>query len=363
MEFPRDSFLTLINNSPDEYKQVTINYADELIAKELPVIFSLKHLAVILNIEYVEMCRLVYFSYSFYAYFLIKKKSGGFRRIVVPYNNLKFIQRWILDNILAKVPVHQQCTGFVKGKNTMDNANPHVGKKFIRKFDFKNFFESINAKQVYYVFRNLGYSPSVSHCLASLCTIKIDDNKYKYMAPYKQVWFRDLHDTAIPVLAQGAPTSPALANIVCNRLDKRLFQYAMNNSLDYTRYADDLTFSCDNPAKLPKASFVRKVVESEGLELNERKTGTYGQNSRQMVTGILIDGQKPHIPQKFRREIYRHLHFCEKYGVYEHFNHVAPEKSNPRAWLYGKIYYVNAIDPEEAKKMFAKADALDWGVL
>lgn len=363
MEFPRDSFLELINKSPDDYKQATISYVDALIAKELPVIFSLKHLAVILNIEYNELCRQVYLSYSFYAYFLIKKKSGGYRRIVAPYKNLMFIQRWILDNILIKVPVHQQCTGFRKGMSTMDNAKPHIGKKYIRKFDIKNFFESINAKQVYYVFRNLGYSPSVSRCLASICTIKIDENKYKYMESYKQVWFKDLYDAPIPVLAQGAPTSPALANIICNRLDNRFFQYAIKNNVSYTRYADDLTFSSDDPEKLPNSSFVRKVVESEGFRLNDKKTGTYGQNSRQMVTGILIDGEKPHVPQKFRREIYRHLHFCAKYGVYEHFNHLTPEKSNPRAWLYGKIYYVNAIDPEEAKKMFKKADALDWGVL
>jgi retron-type reverse transcriptase len=360
MEFPRDSFLSLIKDSPEEYKKATIDYADCLLSQGLPVIFSLKHLGVLLNVEYKEMCSLVHCTDGFYAYFLIKKRRGGYRRIVVPYENLKRIQRWILCHILSKVPVHQQCIGFVKGKNTLNNAKPHVGKEYIRKFDFKDFFESMNARQVYYVFRNVGYSPSVSHCLASLCTLKIGDNKYDYLQPYQKKWFKDLHDTAIPILPQGAPTSPALANIICNRLDKRFFCYAQKNKLTYTRYADDITFSCDVPSQLPKVSFVRKVVESEGLSLNDKKTGTYGRDSRQMVTGILIDGEKAHVPQKFRREIYRHLHFCKLYGAYEHFKHVAPDKSNPRAWLYGKIHYVNTVDPEEAKKMFALADELDW---
>ena len=363
MEFPRDSFLSLIKDSPDEYKKATTEYADRLLSKGLPVIFSLKHLGVLLNVEYRDMCMLVHFPDGYYAYFLIKKKKGGYRRIVVPYDNLKRIQRWILHNILSKIPVHKQCVGFMKGKNTLDNAKAHVGKKYIRKFDFKNFFESINARQVYYVFRNVGYSPSVSRCLASLCTLKIEDNKYDYLPSYKKIWFKDLHDTTIAVLPQGAPTSPALANIICYNLDKRFFCYALKNNLTYTRYADDVTFSCDDPSLLPNVSFVGKVVESEGLSLNEKKTGTYGQDSRQMVTGILIDGEKAHVPQKFKREIYRHLHFCKKYGTHEHFRHIAPDKSNPRAWIYGKIHYVNAIEPEEAKKMFALADELDWGIL
>lgn len=363
MEFPRDSFLTLIKDSPENYKQATIEYADNLSSKGLPVIFSLKHLCVLLDIKYQDMCRFIQMSDGFYAYFLIKKKSGGYRRIVVPYDNLKRIQRWILDNILLKVPVHEQCIGFRKGKSTVDNAKTHLGRKFIRKFDLKNFFETINAKQVYYVFRNIGYSPSVSRCLASLCTLKIQDNKFNHLPHYKKTWFKDLHEVSIPVLPQGAPTSPALANIICGELDKRLFAFALKHNVNYTRYADDLTFSCDDPSDLPKESFVRHVVKSEGLSLNEKKTGTYGQESRQMVTGILVDGNKVHIPRKFRREIYRHLHFCKKFGVYEHFKQVAPDKSNPRAWIYGKIHYINAVDQEEAKKMFMLADALDWGVL
>ena len=108
---------------------------------------------------------------------------------------------------------------------------------------------------------------------------------------------------------------------------------------------------------------IKKIVEEESLQLNYSKTGTYGPESRQMVTGILIDGEKPRVPQKFKRQIYRHLHFCEKYGPLAHFDHVMPGYSHARQWLYGKILYVYSIEPEIAKDMIAKANALDWGLL
>ena len=82
------------------------------------------------------------------------------------------------------------------------------------------------------------------------------------------------------VLAQGSPTSPAIANLICRTLDARFAKYADMNGIHYTRYADDLTFSANSVEKLPKASFVRKVVEEELLKLNFSKTGTYGRDSR-----------------------------------------------------------------------------------
>ena len=353
----------MINGSQPVFQKATIDYIDRLTKKQVPVIFSLKHLAEQLSVNYDELSYLMRFRDGYYSYYLIKKKRGGKRRIVVPYDNLKRIQRWILDNILEKEKVHPSCKGFIKGSNTLGNAKVHVRKKYIRKFDLKDFFESIDVRRVYGLFREIGYSPAVSNDLASLCTIKINDEKYKAMPPYKKLWFGHLNACSYPVLAQGAPTSPALANLICRKMDSRLEKFAIKNGLHYTRYSDDMTFSGDDLAKLPKAVFVMKIVREEGLQLNHKKTGTYGRDSRQEVTGVLVDGDLPRVPQKFKRQIYRHLHFCKKFGTWQHFEHVMPGVGHARQWLYGKIFYVNSIEPEEGKKMLALADGLDWGLM
>lgn len=218
-------------------------------------------------------------------------------------------------------------------------------------------------RRVYSVFRKIGYSPAVSYDLASLCIIRITDEKYDAMQPFKKKCFGHLNKIPFPVLAQGAPTSPALSNLVCRRLDARMEKYAIKNGLQYSRYADDMTFSGDELSKLPKTAFVERVVREEGLKLNHKKTGTYGRDSRQEVTGVLVNGDKPRVPQKFKRQIYRHLHFCKKYGTWKHFEYVMPGVDHARQWLYGKIFYVNSIEPDEGKKMLALADALDWGLM
>ena len=362
-DFPRDSFIETIKGSQPDFQRVTVDYIDRLNNEHVPVIFSLKHLAGQLNINYIELRHLIQFRDGYYSYYLVKKRSGGKRRIVVPYNNLKKIQRWILDEILAKENVHHCCKGFVKGGSTLNNAKAHIGKKYIRKFDLKDFFESIDVRRVYGIFREIGYSPAVSYDLASLCTIKICDEKYEAMPSFKKHWFGHLNASEYPVLAQGAPTSPALSNLICRKLDDRMEKYAIKNGLQYTRYADDMTFSGDDLTKLPKTAFVLKIVSEEGLKLNYKKTGTFGRNSRQEVTGVMVDGEKPRVPQKFKRQIYRHLHFCKKFGARQHFDHYKPGARHARQWLYGKIYYVNAIEPDEGKKMLALADGLDWGLM
>lgn len=361
MEFPRDLFVEQIKDYDEDFKRATVSYIDKLTAKKLPVVFSLKHLSEILAIPHEELRRIVACPCGFYAYYTIRKRNGGYRRIVAPYANLKRVQTWILRNILEQENVSPACNGFVIGRNTLQNAKPHEGKTFIRKFDLANFFESITFQRVYHVFLRIGYSPAVSHDFATICTISVLDDKFKRMPIWKQQVFGDLHNIT-PVLAQGSPTSPMLANIICNRLDKRLEGYALKHGIQYTRYADDLTFSADDRSDLPSISFIRKVISSEHFELNNRKTGTFGINSRQMVTGILVN-KKLHLPQQFKRQIYRHLHFCEKFGPRTHFASVMPDKSNARDWLYGKIRYVYSIEPEEAEKMFRIADNLDWGIL
>lgn len=360
MDFSKIELLDALSKTTNlEYKDAIISYADNLLNKNLPVIFSLKHFSIIMDIDYLELLRIINNTDYYYAYYTIKKRQGGKRKIIAPFSNLKRIQTWILHKILYKIPLNAHCKGFVKGCSILDNALPHKGKQYIRKFDLKDFFESITVNRVYGIFKSIGYSPAVSHCLASLCTLEI--SKYKFFSLGKhQKYFQLLYNSHQRFLPQGAPTSPMLANLICRHLDGRFAKFACKHNIQYTRYADDLTFSSDDIKLLPSKAFVDKIVKEEKFQLNYNKIGTYGRESRQMVTGVLINGGKVKVPQKFKRQIYRHLHFCEKFGVHSHFNHIMPNKKHARDWLYGKIAYVYSIEPEEGKKMYLRANSLGW---
>lgn len=104
MDFSRDSLLKELENTNVEYKKVIIEYTDNLLKKDLPVIYSLNHFAGILGLDLSELKTIIHNIDGYYAYYLIKKKHGGKRRIVTPYRNLKMIQTWILHEILNKIP-------------------------------------------------------------------------------------------------------------------------------------------------------------------------------------------------------------------------------------------------------------------
>ncbi|MCH7916630.1 MAG: RNA-directed DNA polymerase [Planctomycetes bacterium] len=163
----------------------------------------------------------------FYYTFTIPKRRGGTRQIDAPYDVLKGVQAWILRYILEPVALPPVATAFRRRKNLRDNVVPHQGHQFILCIDLEDFFPSIGANKVFSVFRSLGYTNFVSHLLTSLCT------------------YQDR-------LPQGGVTSPILSNITCKRLDNRFSGYASRLFVSYTRYADDLTFSSNEPANLRK---------------------------------------------------------------------------------------------------------------
>ena len=161
-------------------------------------------------------------------------------------------------------------------------------------------------------------------------------------------------------MVQGASTSPGLSNLVCNRLDKRLSSLANKHGVNYTRYADDITFS-GTGCKLPSVNLLKKIIKDEDFEINWSKYGYYKKGQRQIVTGLLIN-ERVRIPKKYKKEIYRHLFFCKKYGAASHFNRISPDKGYRREWLLGKILFVNSVEPEEAKRMFEKVKQINWEI-
>lgn len=364
MGFPRNDYLTAAKDKKhsDEFISETLSYADGLDSKGLPVIFDQQHLSYLLCMEHRNLRQLVKSASSYYKYFAIKKRRGGLRRIMSPYSELRDVQTWIKENILDKIELPNCVKAFVKGRNIMENAKMHEGRKYILKVDITNFFESIGVRQVYVVFRKMGYDRSVAAWLANLCTAKIEDYKYEQLEDQEEIQklFNDLYHKSEPFLVQGAPTSPGLANIICNRMDKRMMGLANKHGFTYSRYADDMTFSADKKDRLPKVSMIRKIVETEGFHLNEEKIELLHEGNRQIVTGLLVDNHV-RVPGRYKKDIKRHIHFCLKYGGREHFHRIAPGKAFGKEWLAGRIRYIHSVEPETAKKLWAEFERIDWG--
>lgn len=364
MGFPRNDYLTAARdkNHSDDFISETLSYADELDGKGLPVIFDQQHLSYLLYMEHRNLKQLVRSVSSYYKYFAIKKRNGGLRRIMSPYSELRDVQIWIKENILDKIEQPNYVKAFVKGRNTVENAKMHEGRKYILKVDITNFFESIGVRQVYAAFRQMGYDKGVAAWLANLCTTKIEDYKYEQLEDQEEIQklFNDLYHKSEPFLAQGAPTSPGLANVICNRMDKRMMGLANKRGFNYSRYADDMTFSADEKDRLPKVGMIRKIVETEGFHLKDEKIELLHEGNRQIVTGLLVDDHV-RVPGRYKKDIKRHIHFCLKYGGREHFHRIAPGKAFGKEWLAGRIRYVQSVEPETAKKLWAEFKKIDWG--
>lgn len=360
MKFSIDTFIDEARKAQksETYIERYTLYARRLLEQGLPVIFDVGHLA-----HYMELSqeRLLEISNrKEYFYYLISKRNGGKRRIIVPNDELKNVQRWINKQILQSITPLKCVTGFAKDKSIVDNARIHENKNYILNFDIKDFFESITEDRVERLFLKMGYERELASLLTKLCTTTINSNYIKWKFGERVYsYFEQLAQKDKAFLVQGAPTSPAIANLICYRMDKKLMKYAERHGINYSRYADDITFSSDDMASLPKVSFIRKLMAEEHFMLNEEKTKLLKDGMRQEVTGLLING-KVRVPRIYKKDIYRHLHFCLKYGGMSHFNHIKSSYNMSRDWLLGRIFYVNAVEPKEAKKMLYLFNQVDW---
>jgi hypothetical protein len=178
-----------------------------------------------------------------YSYAFIRKRSGTMRLLEAPKPRLKAIQRRILREILSAIPTHSCAHGFVPGRSCVTGAQVHGGEEVVATFDLCQFFPSISLPRVLGIFRSVGYPWAVSRRLAGLCTTATPPGVFLSLPATERpdAAFRSL--CRVPHLAQGAPTSPALANLLAWKLDYRLHRLADALEANYTRYADDLAFS------------------------------------------------------------------------------------------------------------------------
>jgi hypothetical protein len=257
-----------------------------------------------------------------YRYRWVRKAAGGSRLIESPKQRLRVIQRHLLGTILNRVPPHPAAHGFVRGRSAVTFAREHSGADVVIRLDLHDFFGSINAGRIYGVFRTAGYPESVAHTLTGLATNVVPLAVWSEAPPPEQTTgslnehFLFGKRLAAPHLPQGAPTSPALANLCAHGLDRRLAGLAESARLHYSRYADDLAFS-GSPSRSAVPGLIeliRQIAGEEGFRINESKTVVMGKGHRQQVAGVVVN-RKPNVERAAYNVLRATLHNVARNGL------------------------------------------------
>lgn len=287
---------------------------------------------------------------SHYRHFEIAKKTGGQRKISTPMPRLKRSQYWILDAILNKVALHPAAHGFVAGRSIVSNARPHTQAAVVVNMDLEDFFPTITYRRIKGLFHSLGYSEHIATLLGLLCS----ESPTREVELDGQAYFVAQGERRLP---QGAPTSPAISNLICRKLDARIAGTAAKLGFTYTRYADDLSFSAnrDNASKLGKLFWrIGQIIQDEGFIIRADKTRIMRANNHQEVTGIVVN-QRCSIDRKTLKRFRALLHQIEKDG---------PQGkrwgggANVLSAINGYAHYVAMVDPAKGSRFVAQVRQL-----
>jgi RNA-directed DNA polymerase len=297
-------------------------------------------------------------SLGHYRYRWLAKPSGGQRLLETPKRRLKSLQRKILTGILNHVPVHRAAHAFRRGRSVATYLSPHAGQQVVLHIDLREFFPSVPASRVHAVFRTMGYPERIAGLLTGLCTNDtpssiLNSGDGRHVDEGSWLRQRAKH------LPQGAPTSPALANLCAYKLDCRLEGLARTVSAQYTRYADDLVFSGEFESQSSLARLrilINAIVLDEGFEIRHRKTQVMPAGTRQQVAGVRLNVHS-NIPRETFDELKAILHNCWRYG---------PGSQNRtghscfRDHLNGRLAYWSSICPDRIIKLRKKFDRIEW---
>ncbi|MFP3636648.1 retron Ec67 family RNA-directed DNA polymerase/endonuclease [Bacillus sp. SIMBA_033] len=269
-----------------------------------------------------------------YTTFQISKKSGGQRIINAPSKDLKDIQRNIVNMLLNQQKKFYYenkirlniAHAFTKEKSIITNAKIHKNKRFVLNIDLENFFESFHFGRVQGYFeknKNYLFPKNIATVLAQLTC----------------------YNGSLP---QGAPSSPIITNLICNILDMKILKIAKKYKLDYTRYADDLTFSTNNKGFDEKSeefiSQLEMIIKQSGFKINRKKTRLQYKQSRQVVTGLVVN-KKVNMPRNFYKNTRAMANSLYKNGSFT-INGVEGSLKQ----LEGRFSFINHINKENNKE-------------
>lgn len=353
-------------NSKSDFLEL-LNFSKSLIYGEKTVLFTEKQLNFYINIEQVRKGKDV----PTYTSFTIKKKSGKLRAIHAPIKGLEEFQKSLNIILSAVYTPHKSAYGFVQGKSIVDNARNHVKKNYVYNIDLKDFFPSVDAKRVWGRLQvkpfNLGSSierKQVANMIKAICCTTMNVERFIH---------NEWTTIESSVLPQGAATSPILTNAICEKLDIRLTGLSKRFGIDYTRYADDITFSSmhnvyvnadgnKEPIYKKGSSFdkeLRRIIASQNFNINEKKVRLQKRGYKQEVTGLLVN-EKVNTPRFYIKELRQWIHVWETKGydqAYVFFlkkylrnkGELKNGKPNMRLVIEGKLLYLKMVKGEDNK--------------
>lgn len=295
-----------------------------------------------------------------YHYRWLQKASGRLRLIEIPKTRLRLLQRRIHEEVLSAVPPHPAAHGFRRGRSIVTALSPHVRRRVVLHMDINEFFPSLESRRVNALFRTIGYPEEVARVLTGLCTNSVP----RSVLDEKLLVSQSSHRAQIgryerPHLPQGAPTSPALANLLARRLDARLSGLAKACEARYTRYADDLVFSGDEAFVRSLRRFRIQVCATlleEGFQIQARKTRVMFSGQRQQVAGLVLNDRLNTTRQSFD-ELRALLHNCR---------HLGPDSQNSeghadfQSHLRGRIAWHASVNPARGRRLREAFDRIDW---
>jgi len=323
-------------------------------------VLTLKHLAWQSGASYVYLRKIIERRQDPYTEILRYRRNGAPMRIIsAPNPPLMAVQRWILRNIVQHMHVHSSSYAYMRGDSIVRCATVHLGATWLIKMDVHDFFHSINERQVYSIFREVGYGALISLELARLCTrsalgLRLTSSQ---MRDYKVSSYQTLRLGALP---QGAPTSGPLANVAMKDCDQNLRGLAMEHGLAYTRYADDIVFSASDEFSHLRASEIvnraGSILRDHGLTPHDGKTRVAPPGSRRVVLGLLVDGDSVRLPQATRRRIHDHIRAVRKFGLADH------SRSRGFASAFGFIHHVDGLIAfaKDVEPGFATKSREEW---
>jgi RNA-directed DNA polymerase len=302
-----------------------------------------------------------------YRYQWVTKRSGSLRLLEAPKPRLKRLQRRVLDAILAHIPLHDAAHGFRTGRSVASFVAPHVGRTIVLKMDLQDFFATISAARVISIFLTAGYPEPVARLLAGLCTNTVPRAILERAAgpvseaeqSLKAAIWRAGQLYRRPHLPQGAPTSPALANLAAYRLDARLTGLARAADARYTRYADDLVFSGDENFARSIGRFsahAAAIALEEGFAVQHRKTRVMRRGRRQRAAGVVIN-EKINMPRDDYDRLKAILYNCVRHGPHGQNRDGVPDF---RAHLAGRVAHAARLNPERGRRLARLFEQIVW---
>jgi len=299
-----------------------------------------------------------------YRYQIVEKRSGRLRLIEAPKSRLKRLQRTVLSEMLNRIPLHDAVHGFRKGRSIVTFAAPHAGRDTVLRLDLRDFFPSIGRARVQAVFRTMGYPESTADLLGGLATHRTpgrawaerlsgaDPGERRLIAHARELYRND-H------LPQGAPTSPAIANLCFYRADCRLAGLAASAGAGYTRYADDLAFSGDGEfARRAREFAVRAaaILREEGFAVEHRKTRMMRQGVRQRLAGLVVN-ERVNFPRDEYDRLKAILTNCVRRGP---GGQNREGRGDWRLHLEGRVAFVEMLSQARGTQLRRLLEAIEW---